>query len=69
MNERELDLLVAELQDEIKLLRQQRDEAVAMVASHRRFLKSQAKHFLAVLENGPEAAGSDTQSHDDKASY
>jgi hypothetical protein len=58
MNDREMDLLVAELQDEIKLLRQQRDEAVAMVASHRRFIKSQAKHFLAVLEDGPEAVGS-----------
>jgi hypothetical protein len=69
MNDRETDLLVAELQDEIKLLRQQRDEAVAMVASHRRFIKSQAKHFLAVLEDGPEAAGSDAQGHDDKASY
>jgi hypothetical protein len=69
MNDREMDLLVAELQDEIKLLRQQRDEAVAMVASHRRFIKSQANHFLAVLENGPEAVGSNPQSHDDKASY
>ena len=69
MNDREMDLLVAELQDEIKLLRQQRDEAVAMVASHRRFIKSQAKHFLAVLEDGPEAVGSDAQSHGDKASY
>ena len=69
MTDREMDLLVAELQDEIKLLRQQRDEAVAMVASHRRFIKSQAKYFLAVLENGPEASGSNAQSHDDKASY
>jgi hypothetical protein len=58
MTDREMDLLVAELQDEIKLLKAQRDEAAAIAAS-----------LLAVLENGPEAVGSNAQSHDDKASY
>jgi hypothetical protein len=58
MNDREMDLLVAELQDEIKLLRQQRDEAAAVAAS-----------LLAILKDGPKGARSDAQSHDDKASY
>ncbi len=58
MNDREMDLLVAELQDEIKQLRGQRDEAVVLATS-----------LLAVLKDGPEAAGSNPQSHDDKASY
>ena len=58
MNDREMDLLVAELQDEIKQLRGQRDEAVVLVTS-----------LLAVLKDRPEAAGSNPQGHDDKASY
>jgi hypothetical protein len=58
MNDREMDLLVAELQDEIKQLRGQRDEAVVLVTS-----------LLAVLKDGPEAAGGNPQSHGDKASY
>ncbi len=69
MNDRELDLLVGELLHENKQLRRQRDEAVSLVASLRAILESHAEYILAVLKDRPEAAGSNPQSHDDKASY
>ena len=70
MNDRELDLLVADLQYENRQLRQQRDAAVEEAIHLRHTLEHiYAKCVLAIRENRPEAAGGDASSHADKASY
>jgi hypothetical protein len=70
MNDRELDLLVADLQYENKQLRRQRDAAIEEAIHLRHTLEHiYAKCILAIREGRPEAAGSDAQSHADKASY
>lgn len=70
MNDRELDLLVADLQYENKQLRIQRDAAVEESIHLRHTLEHiYAKCILAIREGGPEDSGSDAQSHSDKASY
>lgn len=70
MNERELDLLVADLQYENKQLRQQRDAAIEESVRLRHTLEHiYAKCVLAVRKGGPEDSGSDAQSHHDKSSY
>ena len=70
MNERELDLLVADLQYENKQLRHQRDAAIEESVRLRHTLEHiYAKCVLAVRKGGPEDSGSDAQSHSDKASY
>jgi hypothetical protein len=70
MNDRELDLLVADLQYENKQLRRQRDAAVEEAIHLRHTLEHiYAKCVLAIREGGPQAAGRDTQAHDDKSAY
>ena len=70
MNDRELDLLVADLQYENKQLRRQRDAAVEEAIHLRHTLEHiYAKCVLAIREGGPQGAGSPAQSHDDKSSY
>lgn len=70
MNDRELDLLVADLQDENRQLRRQRDTAVEETINLRHTLEHiYAKCILAIREGGPEGAGGDAQSHNDKSSY
>lgn len=70
MNERELDLLVADLQYENRQLRIQRDAAAEEAIRLRHTLEHiYAKCILAVREDRPEAAGGDASSHADKASY
>jgi hypothetical protein len=70
MNERELDLLVADLQYENKQLRHQRDAAAEEAIRLRHTLEHiYAKCVLAVHESGPSRIGGDTQAHDDKSAY
>jgi hypothetical protein len=70
MNERELDLLVADLQHENKQIRNQRDAAIEEALRLRHTLEHiYAKCILAVQEGGPSRIGGDTQAHDDKSSY
>ena len=70
MNERELDLLVADLQYENKQLRIQRDAAVEEAINLRHTLEHiYAKCVLAVREGGPSAPRGNSQAHGDKASY
>jgi hypothetical protein len=70
MNDRELDLLVADLQYENKQLRRQRDAAVEEAIHLRHTIEHiYAKCVLAVRESGPSNTRSDASSHTDKASY
>ena len=70
MNERELDLLVADLQYENKQLRHQRDSAIEEAIRLRHTLEHiYAKCVLAIREGGPAGAGGDTPSRNDKSSY
>ena len=70
MNERELDLLVADLQYENQQLRRQRDNAIEESIRLRHTLEHiYAKCVLAIHEGGPSGAGGSAQSHNDKASY
>ena len=70
MNDRELDLLVADLQYENKQLRHQRDAAVEEAIHMRHTLEHiYAKCILAIREGGPSDPRSDASSHSDKASY
>ena len=70
MNDRELDLLVADLQYENRQLRRQRDNAIEEAIHLRHTLEHiYAKCVLAVRKGEPEDSGSDAQSHSDKASY
>jgi hypothetical protein len=70
MTDRELDLLVADLQYENKQLRHQRDAAVEEAIRLRHTLEHiYAKCVVAIHESRPKDAGSDAQSHADKAAY
>ena len=70
MNERELDLLVADLQYENKQLRIQRDAAVEESIRMRHTLEHiYAKCILAIREGGPSNPRGDASSHNDKSSY
>jgi hypothetical protein len=70
MNERELDLLVADLQYENKQLRHQRDAAAEEAIRLRHTLEHiYAKCVLAVHESRPQGAGGTPPSHADKSSY
>ena len=70
MNDRELDLLVADLQYENRQLRRQRDNAIEEAIHLRHTLEHiYAKCVLAVRKGEPEDSGSDAQSHSDKALY
>jgi hypothetical protein len=70
MNDREIDLLVADLQYENKQLRRQRDAAVEEAIHLRHTLEHiYAKCVLAIRESGPPAAGDTAPAHDDKAAY
>jgi hypothetical protein len=70
MNERELDLLVADLQYENQQLRRQRDAAAEEAVQLRHTLEHiYAKCVLAIRESRPSGAGGSAQSHNDKASY
>ena len=70
MNDRELDLLVADLQYENKQLRIQRDAAVEEAIHLRHTLEHiYAKCVLAVRESGPSNPRGDASSHGDKSSY
>jgi hypothetical protein len=70
MTDRELDLLVADLQYENKQLRHQRDAAVEEAIHLRHTLEHiYAKCILAIRESGPSNPRSDASSHTDKASY
>ena len=70
MNERELDLLVADLQYENKQIRRQRDNAVEEAIQLRHTLEHiYAKCVLAIRESGPQGLGGDASSHGDKSSY
>jgi hypothetical protein len=70
MNERELDLLVADLQHENKQLRRQRDAAIEEAIRLRHTLEHiYAKCVVAIHESRPKSAGSDAPSHNDKSSY
>ena len=70
MNERELDLLVADLQYENKQLRRQRDAAVEEAIHLRHTLEHiYAKCVLAIRKGEPEDSGGTPPSHEDKASY
>lgn len=70
MNDRELDLLVADLQYENRQLRNQRDAAVEEAIRLRHTLEHiYAKCVLAVREGGPGSVEGDVSSHSDKASY
>ena len=70
MNDRELDLLVADLQYENRQLRNQRDAAVEESIHLRHTLEHiYAKCVLAIHTSGPSAPRGDPQAHSDKASY
>ena len=70
MNERELDLLVADLQYENKQIRRQRDAAIEESIRLRHTLEHiYAKCVLAIREGGPSGAGGAPPSHADKAVY
>jgi hypothetical protein len=70
MNERELDLLVADLQHENRQLRNQRNAAVEEAIHLRHTLEHiYAKCVLAIREGGPSATGGTPPSHNDKSSY
>jgi hypothetical protein len=70
MNDRELDLLVADLQYENKQLRHQRDAAVEEAIHLRHTLEHiYAKCILAIRESGPSNPRSNTSAHDDKSAY
>jgi hypothetical protein len=70
MNERELDLLVADLQYENQQLRRQRDAAVEEAIHLRHTLEHiYAKCVLAIREGRPSDTGGAAQSHNDKAAY
>jgi hypothetical protein len=70
MNDREIDLLVADLQYENKQLRRQRDTAVEEAIHLRHTLEHiYAKCVLAIREGGPADTGSPTPTHDDKSAY
>ena len=70
MNERELDLLVADLQYENRQLRIQRDAAAEEAIRLRHTLEHiYAKCVLAVHESRPQGAGGTPPSHNDKSSY
>jgi len=70
MNDRELDLLVADLQYENKQLRRQRDAAVEEAIHLRHTLEHiYAKCVLAIREGGPSPTGGAAPSHDDKSAY
>ncbi len=70
MNDRELDLLVADLQYENRQLRNQRDAAVEEAIHLRHTLEHiYAKCVLAIQEGGPSAPRGNSQTHGDKASY
>jgi hypothetical protein len=70
MNDRELDLLVADLQYENKQLRRQRDAAVEEAIHLRHTLEHiYAKCVLAIRESRPADTGGDTSPHNDKSSY
>jgi hypothetical protein len=70
MNERELDLLVADLQYENRQLRIQRDAAAEEAIRLRHTLEHiYAKCVLAVHESRPQGDGGDASSHSDKSSY
>jgi hypothetical protein len=70
MNDRELDLLVADLQYENRQLRNQRDAAVEEAIHLRHTLEHiYAKCVLAIQEGGPSAPRGNSQAHSDKASY
>ena len=70
MNERELDLLVADLQYENRQLRIQRDAAAEEAIRLRHTLEHiYAKCVLAVHEGRPQGAGGTPPSHGDKSSY
>lgn len=70
MNERELDLLVADLQYENKQIRRQRDAAIEESIRLRHTLEHiYAKCVLAIHEGKPQRVGGDAQSHGDKSSY
>jgi hypothetical protein len=70
MNERELDLLVADLQHENKQIRNQRDAAIEEALRLRHTLEHiYAKCILAVQEGGPSRIGGAPPSHTDKSSY
>ena len=70
MNDRELDLLVADLQYENKQLRRQRDNAIEEAIHLRHTLEHiYAKCVLAVREGGPSNPRGDASSHADKAAY
>jgi hypothetical protein len=70
MNDREIDLLVADLQYENKQLRRQRDAAVEEAIHLRHTLEHiYAKCVLAIREGGPSATGGAAPAHDDKAAY
>jgi len=70
MNERELDLLVADLQHENKQIRNQRDAAIEEALRLRHTLEHiYAKCILAIRESGPSNPRSTTPSHDDKSAY
>ena len=70
MNDRELDILVADLQYENKQLRRQRDAAVEEAIHLRHTLEHiYAKCVLAIREGGPPATGGAAPAHDDKSAY
>ena len=70
MNDREIDLLVADLQYENKQLRRQRDAAVEESIHLRHTLEHiYAKCVLAIREGGPSATGGAAPAHDDKSAY
>jgi hypothetical protein len=70
MNDRELDLLVADLQYENKQLRRQRDAAVEETIHLRHTLEHiYAKCILAIREGRPSDTGGAAPSHDDKSAY
>jgi hypothetical protein len=70
MNDRELDLLVADLQYENRQLRNQRDAAVEEAIHLRHTLEHiYAKCVLAIQEGRPSAPRGNSQAHGDKASY
>ncbi len=70
MNDRELDLLVADLQYENKQLRRQRDNAIEEAIHLRHTLEHiYAKCVLAIRKGEPENTGGDAPSHGDKSSY
>jgi hypothetical protein len=70
MDDRELDLLVADLQYELKDMRRQRDQAVEESIRLRHTLEHiYAKCVLAIHEGGPSGVARHLHEHKDKASY